>query len=354
MKRWIALLLLVLFTISFSFGQDLNGFARDFEALMNNVTRKISPALQMNSLAGDVVGDATIDHFMLIVPAIGISTTDGIASILEPGAYEWSLISFPELIESQLDSEDSVVDIMNMVETRLMVYPSIKIGLGFALPKKTDVIITGMALPSMLTDELVGLAGNTLKKQDISLGMLNVGIEARKTIIQNSKKTPALSLGLLYNYGSFNLGFNKFSLSGLTGEDIELTEGQTLDLEGKLAFDTRVHNLGGTVHLSKHLLIFTPYVKLSGIWQHSVAKNTTDLKVIVGENETKIKTNPEIIINDFSTILTTGFDIDLFALKFNINAMIDLARFDLDLGDFDFGVMKGKGFALNTGFRIQF
>lgn len=353
MKKWIALLMLVFFTGSLSFAVDLNGFAADFEALMNNVTRKISPALQMNSLSGDIIGDATIDRFVFVFPAIGIATSDGVASILEPGAYEWSLISFPELIESQLDLDGSALDIMNMVETRLMVYPSIKIGLGFALPKNFDVIITGMTIPGAVTDMLVGMANDeSLDDLDISLGMVNFGIEARKTIIKNSKKTPALSLGLLYNYGSFNLGFDNFSLSKLMGEKIDF-EGQELNLEGTLGFETYVHNFGGTVHLSKHFLVFTPYIKLSGILQHSVAKNTTNLEVTIASDKTKIKTNPEIIVNDFSTILTTGFDIDLFALKFNINAMIDLARFDLDLGGFDFGVMKGKGFALNTGFRIQ-
>jgi hypothetical protein len=353
MKKCISLLLLVFFTASFSFSVDLNGFATDFEALMNNVTRKISPALQMNSLSGNIIGDATIDKFVFTFPAIGISTSDGIASILEPGAYEWSLISFPELIESQLGLEDSDLDIMNMIETRLMVYPSIKIGFGFALPKNFDVIMTGMVIPGAAVSKVIETAVDTSKDLDISFGFLNFGIEARKTIIKDSRKTPALSLGLLYNYEGFNLGSNQFSLSGLTGEKMDI-EGEELELEGILAFDTRVHNFGGTVHLSKHLLFFTPYIKLSGIWQHSVANNTTDLTVTIASDKTNIKTNPEIIINQFSTIVTTGFDIDIFAFKFNINAMIDLARFDLDLGGFDFGVMKGRGFSLNTGFRLQF
>ena len=354
MKKTMAILLLMGSIAGFSAAQDLNGFASDFEAMLINVTRSVSPSLQMNALSGDIIGDASISRVVLALPALGVSVSDGIAPIMKPGAYEWSLVSFPELIDSKLSSDKLMLDIIRMAETRLVPYPAIKAGIGFGLPKYWSVIVTGMALPNTFSETIAGMAGDTIKQMELTAGLFNLGFEARKTLLQDSRTTPALSAGLMYYYGGFNMNIDNLSLSALMDGGIEIPGG-TIDMNGKLGFSTAVHNIGFNVHVSKHLLFFTPYAKFSGIWQHSTTEGDIDVNVFSGTAlNVPIQASPEVVFSDFSSILTTGFELNLFALVFNMNAAIDLARFGLDLANFDLSKMYGSGCAINTGFRIQF
>ncbi len=354
MKRTVAFLLFLGSFAGFTAAQDLNGFASDFEALLINVTRTVSPSLQMNALAGDIVGDATIDKFAIMLPAFGISVSDGIAPIMQTGAYDWSLVSFPELIDSKLGSNQMMLDIIHMAESRLIPYPSVKAGVAFALPKSFDFILTGMVLPEALSETAVGMAGDNIKNMNISAGMFNFGIEGRRTLLQDSRATPALSVGLLYSYGGFNLGIDNLSLSTLMDGGIEIPGG-TVDMSGKLGFSTAVHNVGFNVHVSKHLLFFTPYAKYAGIWQHAQTEGNIDLTVFSGSSlSVPVKAAPEVTLSDFSSIITTGFDINIFAFVFNLNAAFDIARFSMDVSGFDLADMHGRGITMNTGFRVQF
>ncbi len=53
-------------------GVDLSSFNKDFQALMEGLGRDVAPSLRLGALAGDLQGDASIDHFS--VDAVGIGS----------------------------------------------------------------------------------------------------------------------------------------------------------------------------------------------------------------------------------------------------------------------------------------
>ena len=106
----------------------------DFDALLTGIARDVAPTLYMNALAADVVGDATIDHFTIFLPALGANISSGIATILKPGSHNWQfLLPMDSLVGTMAGSDPTVKDWLDMLEGELMAYPSIKLGFGIGL-----------------------------------------------------------------------------------------------------------------------------------------------------------------------------------------------------------------------------
>jgi hypothetical protein len=238
---------------------------------------------------------------------------------------------------------------MQTLEYGIFPYPMLKLGAGFAIGKGFDVILSGIYMPEILTDSGLTFAGDAISGLDITLKTLNVGATVRKLILADKGSMPALSLGVLYNYGSFTLGIGKMSLAALADGSVDVG-GFALDMTGKMGFETSVHNVGLELHASKRLLFFTPYAKLSGVYQYAVTTGTTDLIATVGSVETAIVTDAKETIANFSTLATLGFNLFFF----NFNAVIDIARAQLDISDFSLTGISGQGIALNAGISIRF
>jgi hypothetical protein len=327
--------------------QDLSGFANDFEALITGITRDVAPNLQMTALSGNVVASARIDKFMVFLPGVGVTLSGGLATIMEPDAYQWSTISLPAVIGAVVEDQ-STKDLLETLEYGLFPYPMLKVGFGFGFAKDYDIMISGMYLPGALADLGTSLAGPEIESLGINLETLNLGATVRRTLLRDSGFVPALSLGALYNYSSFNLGIAELSLADLVEGGVDLG-GLTLDLTGSLGFETVSHNFGLELHASKKLLFFTPYIKLSGIYQITSTSGTTDLTATVGPVVTDIDTGAEAIISNFSALATVGFNL----LVFNFNAVIDVARAELDVQDFSLSGIKGQGISFNVGICVQ-
>ncbi len=337
---------------------SLEPFANDFEALMVGITRDAAPNLQMSALSGNIIGDADIDRFTFFLPSIGVTVTDGIASILETGAHEWEfLVPIPGIVNTVIGDDAETLDTVQALESRFFPLLSLKLGVGIPLPSDMDLIVSGMYIPPAVTEALLKQAGEDIASQGIGFSMLNFGFEVRKALIKDGKGTPALSLGGLYNFGSFNLAVSDLSLLKLTGGDGVDVSGQNLDLNGSMEYKTSIHNIGFDLHVSKHLAFFTPYAKLSGVYQYAKASADTNLEAQLGDTATDIipiKTNPVVIISNFSTLATIGYELKVLAFVFNTNAMIDLARAELDISDFSLTGITGRGISLNMGVRWQF
>jgi len=348
MKRMIVVVLLAGMLVSVAGAQDLNGFADDFEALVTGITRDVAPNLQMAALSGTIVADASIDTFMLFLPGVGVTMSGGLGTIMEPGAHTWSTISLPSVIDAVV-TDAGTKDLLKTLEYGIFPYPMLKLGAGFAIGKGFDVIVSGMYLPAALTDFGLGFAGDAISGLGITLETLNIGATVRKVILKDSGPMPALSLGALYNYGSFTFGVASMSLAALADGGVDVG-GMTLDLTGTMGFETSVHNFGLELHASKRLLFFTPYAKLSGIYQYAVTNGTTNLLAKVGTVETPIVTDASETIANFSTLATLGFT--LFVL--NVNVVIDLAQAQFDAGDYTLASLSGQGISLNAGICIKF
>jgi len=360
MKRIVAaFVLLSVLAISIE-AQDLNGFANDFEALMVGVTRDAASNLQISALSGNIIGDADLDRFTFFFPSVGITVTDGIAPILETGAYPWEfMLEMPAIINTAVGDDAEMKENIKALESRFFPLMSMKMGFGIPLPSDMDLIVTGMYIPPAVTEALLKQAGEDIASQGIGFSTLNFGVEVRKTLLKDGKGIPALSLGGLYNFGAFNLEVSDLSLAKLTDGGVDVS-GQTLDLNGLMEYKTSIHNIGFDLHVSKHLAFFTPYAKLSGVYQYAKASTDTDMLATLSTstgtviNEIKIKTSPVVVISNFSTLATLGYELKLLAFVLNTNAMIDLARFNLDISDFSLTGVTGRGFSLNMGVRWQF
>jgi len=203
--------------------------------------------------------------------------------------------------------------------------------------------------------QLLKQAGDDIASQGIGFSTLNFGVEVRKALLKDGKGSPALSLGGLYNFGAFNLEVSDLSLLDLTGGDGIDVSGQNLDLNGSMEYKTSIHNLGFDLHVSKHLAFFTPYARLSGVYQYAKASADTDLVATLGAlAPVRIDTSPVVILSNFSTLLTLGYELKVATLLFNTNTMIDLARAELDISDLSLTGITGRGFSLNMGVRWQF
>ncbi len=356
MKKIVAsVLLLSVFAVTIA-AQDLNGFANDFEALMVGVTRDAAPNLQMSALSGNIIGDADLDRFTFFLPSLGITITDGVASILETGAYPWEfLVPLPGIVNTVVGSDTDKLDTIHALESRFFPLMSMKIGFGMPLPSDMDLIVSGMYIPPVLTEALLKQAGEDIASQGIGFSTLNFGVEVRKTLLKDGKRSPALSIGGLYNYGNFNLEVSDLSLAKLTNGGVDVS-GDKLDLTGSLEYKTSIHNIGFDLHVSKHLAFFTPYAKFSGVYQYAKVMGDTDLtaKLQTAGTTVNVKTSPVVIISNFSTLATLGYELKVAAFVFNSNAMFDLARFNLDVSDFSLTGITGRGLSLNMGVRWQF
>jgi hypothetical protein len=341
--------------------QDLNGFANDFEALLVGITRDAAPNLQMSALSGNVVGDATIDRFMFFFPSLGITATDGIAKVLEPGAHAWEfVVPMTTVVNKAVGSNKSLLDDVHALESSFFPYISSKIGFGMAVGHDFDVIVAGMYLPAALTKIIVENAGGSkLSSQGISFDTYNIGVEVRKTILKDAKRSPALSLGLLYNYSALNLSVDNFSLGKMTDGGVDVGT-QKLNLDGSISFNTSVHNIGFDVHVSKHLLFFTPFARITGVYQFAETKSDADLTATLGDpgdpspTTVKIRTSPDVRISGFSTIATLGYDLTVAAVSLNTNVALDLARAEFGVSSLSLSGLSGRGVSLNTGIRVQY
>ncbi len=335
---------------------SLDPFANDFEALMVGITRDAAPNLQMSALSGNIIGDADLDRFTFFFPSIGITVIDGIAPILETGAYAWEfLVPLPGIVNTVVGDDADTLDTIHALESRFFPLMSMKMGFGIPLPNDMDLIVSGMFIPPAVTEAILKQAGDDIASQGIGFSTLNFGVEVRKTLLKDGKGSPALSLGGLYNFGAFNLEVSDLSLAKLADGGIEVS-GDTLDLTGSMSYKTSIHNIGFDLHLSKHLSFFTPYAKLSGVYQYAKAAGDTDLtaKLLTAGTEVKVSTSPKVTIAGFSTLATLGYELKVAAFVFNSNAMFDLARFNLDVSSLSLTGITGRGLSLNTGIRWQF
>jgi hypothetical protein len=334
---------------------NLEAFDTDFNTLMTGIARDVSPSLQLGALAGDAVGDATIDHFSFSLVSVSLTTSDGIAKVLQPGAAQWDFVlPLADLVNDNLDGNDFF--------QRLMVYPSVKLGLGMAVGSNWDVQVSGIFWPQPATPLAVKLAGDpTFEDLDSKFSFGNIGVRARKTVLVDTGNAgPALSLGGSYTYSYFQLGVNLQSLTDMGIEKPEVGAGNFIDMSGLFEVETSSHNLTLDIHVSKHILFLTPYFKLSGAYQNTVYTGLADLEATISDasntvtSTQQIASAPEINVSRFTFLTTTGMELNLFVVQVNVNLVADLGRAFLKVRDFTLDGIEADAFAINLGLRVAY
>lgn len=339
---------------------DLNQFQTDFTTLMNGIARDVAPTLRLGALSGDLQGDATIDHFSFTPLGFGFTAADGIARVLQPGAADWQFVlPLADLVNDNLGSN-------NFFE-RLMAYPATKTAIGFGW-NTWDFTVSGTYFPQSLTALAVDAAesdsSGTLHKLKPQFSYGNLGFQVRKTIVADSGPTswvPALSLGAGYHYTFFDMGVTLSSLSDLGLSATTVGENQTLDMSGPFHVTLSSHVFTTDLQLSKHLLFFTPYVKLTGAYQNSTFTGDADMTAVITDSsnplnnsEQKITAKPSVTVSDFAFLFTSGLEINLFVTTFNVNVVGDLSRATFNVKSFTLDGIDANAFTVNTGFRFAF
>lgn len=338
---------------------DLNLFQSDFNTLMNGIARDVAPSLRLGALSGDIQADATINRFTISVLGVGVNATNGLGRVLAPGAAKWDFVlPLATLVNDNVGG--------NTFFERLMVYPALKTGIGFGW-NTWDVSLSGIYFPQALVNLAVDLAepaNGKLHKLQPKFSFGNVGLEVRKTLIPDSgflSLVPALSLGLGYHFTFFDMGVHLQTLADLGISAPSVGTNQTMDMTGDFSVLTNAHVVTVDFHASKHLLIFTPYLKLSGAYQNSTFTGKANLLATVTDSinsnnntQQNISAQPVVNVSDFGYLVTTGLDINLFLFNLNVNVVGDLSRVLLQVHNLGLNGIDANAFSLNTGLRVAF
>jgi hypothetical protein len=341
----------------------LQGLQPDFDALLTGIAQDVAPTMTMSSLGGDLIGDATISHFTIYLPGIGANLSPGIGTVLQPGAHDWQFVlPMDSLVGALLGGNADVQPWVDMLTSELMAYPAIKIGLGIGFGSGWDAILSGIYFDQTWTDAIIGAIGEpTITALKPLFSLYNVGLRLRKSFLEDSGVVPALSLGLGYTLSGNTIGIRNISLPS----PMDIGFG-TLSLSGKLSYVTQVHNIGFDIHLSKHLLFITPFLKLSGVYSYGTVKGDTEFiatitpPVIAGLPAGTINpisqpltSKPTIVVSDFSALATMGLEIYLAFFVLDANVVVDLARASFAAADNPIG-LTGKAVSANVWFRLDF
>jgi len=341
---------------------NLAPFESDFQTLMNSVARDVAPSLRLGALSADLQGDATIDHFNFSLLGVGLTASDGLGKVLRSDSNtHWGFVlPLADLVNKNMGSN-------NFFE-QLMIYPALKMGVGAALPGLWDVSVTGIWWPQALVSSAKGMAPANIRTKmdqlDPQFSFANLGIQVRKTLIEDSGYVgivPAVSLGAGYHFTSFDLGIKLQSLSSLGLSPPSLGTNETFDMTGSFAVRSTAHIVTLDLQTSKHLLIFTPYGKLTAAYQNSsfAGSSSLDASVIDSTNSannitTHIAANPVVTLSNFSFLTTTGLEINLFVVTVNVNVAADLGQALLNVKDLSLTGINANAFSLNAGLRSSF
>jgi hypothetical protein len=348
---------------------NLEPLNQDFQTLMNSIGHDVVPHMQQMVLAGDIVGEASFGnfpHFGIVLPGVGVTFGNGIATALsdpDPDLWKFNLLPFPTLIASALGSDQTTKDVFNFAQGAFP-YPSVRVGFGIGLGGGFEVLLNGMYLPQSLVDAGLNLietsATGPIHTLAPQVSVIDAGGVLRKVLIKDKGLfRPSVSIGAGYNYASFRLGANISSLYDLTKSKIEIPGLGNLDLTGKIDIKADVNSAGIDFHVSKRLLIFTPYMKFATWYQQSTYDALTAFKATVTSGTTKIteqtlQAHPQYTVKSISTFLTGGLEVKLLFIILNASVTLDMENPIVDVKELSLSGVKGlNGISVNTGLRIQ-
>jgi len=330
----------------------------DLTTLFLGIGQDVVPLLHQNALSGDTYGEAEIDQvflpFYLSIPSIGLSTTDGIATVLSNDSQEWKFaIQLPSLVDSALEgSSKEYFDIAQ----NIFALPTVKLGFGFKLPSNFELHISGIYLPPLDFGALASVSA----LDNLSLDIMDVGFKLRKTIFHDTFFKPAFSIGAHYYYSTFEMDFTFDHITDFLDSRVEAGGLGELDLGGTFNINTKVQSFGLDFHLSKRLIIFTPFIKLSPTLYYSTISTTADLDATLYDvgTETEISSanlNSGGSVNSNGVMLygSAGLEFRLLFMVIHLSVNADLQNPTLTLGDAtsgDFSETYIDKFGLNLGF----
>lgn len=321
--------------------QDLRPLGTDIGTLLNGVGESMLPNMQQSVLADQGIGAASMGSSRFYAGfAAGVTFgSPGLLAVLTQSPSPFQLIDVNGLL-SNLSSNSTVSNALTSIENMSSFpYPNLKLVAGLRLFDGIELTGNFAIVPQGLTDFVTNLAG--LSSAGITLHTLEIGVHIRKVLIQDSGAMPAVSIGAGYSYANFTAGYPLPTQS-------QPFSGYNLTYGGTLGLDSTINTAGVDVTVSKHLLIFTPYIRISPWYQWAtfngtVSNFTFSLTNSSGQPVSGViapsTPNATINLDNLAFILAGGIEVNLGAFS-----LVPAGSYDLSTGSF----------SANLSSRVQF
>ncbi|MFP4483337.1 MAG: hypothetical protein ACLFO1_00635 [Spirochaetaceae bacterium] len=312
MKRLFLIVMVLVVAAGAGFSQNLTVLDDDFNIFLGSLGEHLLPHLQQTAVNGISTGDASVPAYRTFT--IGTS----VGAVLDLKGWD-EAIAFPDDYEALLPLDDIVNDAIAGVGAPVTTlyegfipYPVSRLTLGGTIAG-WQILGTAAWVPNALADAALGFAGDAAESfSGLEFSILNLGGQVRRTLVEDQPGFPAITAGLGYTYGGFNLSVPlPADIETLLEEQVE---GATASAEN-LFVDTTVHTAGLELAISKKLAFFVPFIAVTPYFQQSTFQaGIENFNLTVGDtsyDEQSGNGDPGATVNvyDFALAARGGFDL---------------------------------------------
>mgnify|MGYP006276746751 CR=1 FL=1 len=314
MKRLVLIAMVLVVAAGAGFSQNLTVLDDDFNTFLSSLGTHLLPHLQQTAVNGISTGDASVPAYRSFT--IGTS----LGAVMDLQGWD-EAIAFPDDYEALLPLDDIVNDAIQGAGAPVTTfyegfipYPVSRLTLGGTIAG-WQILGTAAWVPNALAGWGVGLAGDAAASfSGLEFSILNLGGQVRRTLVEDQPGFPAITAGLGYTYGGFNLSVPlPADIISLLEEQVE---GATVTADN-LFVDTTVHTAGLELAISKKLAFFVPFVAVTPYFQQSTfSSGISGFDLEVGtvsyeEQSGEGNQDPGATVNvyDFALAARGGFDL---------------------------------------------
>lgn len=314
MKRILVVLIVLVAVILPVSSQDLSGVQSDLSSFLGGLGSQMLSLISQNSLLGDGIGDAEIGdfpHMALSLIQVGAVFADVGPKAIVDQTGVFQVLNFPGIISQAMAqiNNPTVTNLYNGSGTFFLA-PNMRLTLGAGIAGGVEVIGQIFFWPQGLTDGIASLAN----VQGLTFNVLNAGLRVRKVLLKDSGGFPAISLGAGFVYSNFQAGYGLGSLPSVSVPPVSIDFSTA-----KVSLETNLYSAGLDVSVSKRLLFFEPYLRLSSWYQWgSYDGKVTGLSVTVSSTATGLAPESLIPVSEIVFIVAAGFDLKLGPINLNI------------------------------------
>lgn len=241
---------------------DLTPLYNEFAVLFDEIGADSISHIQQFGLTMDGTGRAQIGPHVFFSWSAGTVFLPGILTF-RAGDNPFTIFDINQIVSGMLESEPALADLY-AGSAEFFLNPGMRLTLGAGLKNGLEFYAHFGIIPQALITATEGLLQNFVDIQGLVFNRFNAGVRIRKVLLSDQGAFPAVSLGAGYTLTRFNMGLN--DLSALPLEGFEMS-GFSLGLDGALNIGTSMHTAGVELAVSKTLLFFAPFVKITGYYQ---------------------------------------------------------------------------------------